>query len=64
VATAPSPGVRMPSRPVASAIDLGALPDEDLEEANFFLRCNYDCARRGAGMFAAFGEAGLVDAEG
>jgi hypothetical protein len=36
VATAPSPGVRMPSRPVAGAIDLGALPEDDL--ANFFLR--------------------------
>jgi len=36
VATAPSPGVRMPSRPVAGAIDLGTSPEDDL--ANFFLR--------------------------
>jgi hypothetical protein len=36
VATAPSPGVRMPSRPVAGAIDLGESPEDDL--ANFFLR--------------------------
>ncbi len=36
VATAPSPGVRMPRRPVAGAIDLGAAPEDDL--ANFYLR--------------------------
>ena len=53
VATAPSPGVRMPSRPVAGAIDLGTLPEDDL--ANFFLRFDYDCARRVAVMPADFG---------
>jgi len=62
VATAPSPGVRIPSRPVAGAIDLGAAPEEDLGEANFYLRCIYDFARRGAGMLAAFGEDGLAGA--
>src|SRR5207237_10133429 len=59
VATAPSPGVRIPSRPVAGAIDWGVSPERDLEGANFFLRCNYDCARRVAGMLAAFGADGL-----
>ena len=58
VATAPSPGVRIPSRPVAGAIDLGGAPEGDLEWANFFLRCNYDCARRDAGI-AAFDAGGL-----
>src|SRR6266566_1609192 len=36
VATAPSPGVSMPSRPVAGAIDLGASLEDDLP--NFYLR--------------------------
>jgi hypothetical protein len=36
VATAPSPGVRIPSRPVAGAIDLGTSPEDDL--AKLFLR--------------------------
>jgi hypothetical protein len=36
VATAPRPGVSMPRRPVAGAIDLGAAPEVDL--ANFYLR--------------------------
>src|SRR5204863_6514189 len=60
VATAPRPGVIIPSRPVAGAIDLGGLPERDLDGDNFLLRCNYDCARRGAGLVAVFGDAGLV----
>jgi hypothetical protein len=38
VATAPSPGVSMPSRPVAGAIDLGASAEGDLP--NFFSVCD------------------------
>src|SRR6266566_1330098 len=38
VATAPSPGVRMPSRPLAGAIDLGTSPEDDL--AKLYLRCD------------------------
>src|SRR3954463_5018891 len=39
VATAPSPGVRIPRRPVAGATDLVASPEPDLEGgANLFLR--------------------------
>jgi len=56
VATAPSPGVSIPSRPVAGAIDLGASPEDDLE-GNFFLRCNYGCARREAAIPAVLGGA-------
>src|SRR3954454_25205039 len=54
VATAPSPGVRIPRRPVAGAIDLGTSPEDDL--ANFYLRRVYDFARRLADMLAALDE--------
>src|SRR5438105_6830697 len=65
VATAPNPGVRTPSRPVAGAIDLTALPEEDLEdEANFFLRCNYGCTRREAAMLAGLVGGALLDCDG
>src|SRR3954470_7510131 len=55
VATAPSPGVRIPRRAVAGAMDLGTSPEDDL--ANFFLRFVYDFARRVADMPAALGGA-------
>jgi len=58
VATAPSPGVMIPRRPVAGAIDLGTSPEADL--ANFSLRCVYDFARRGAAIAGFF--AGLAGA--
>jgi hypothetical protein len=40
VATAPSPGVRIPSLPEAGATDLEESPEDDL--AKVFLRACYD----------------------
>src|SRR5688500_12591879 len=56
VATAPRPGVRMPRRPLAGAMDSGASAEDVL--ANYFSILVYDCARRVAGIDAAFGGEG------
>src|SRR5687767_15734262 len=56
VATAPRPGVMMPRRPLAGAMDSGASADDVL--ANYFSILVYDCARRVAGIDAAFGGEG------
>src|SRR6266550_4394491 len=60
VATAPSPGVSMPSRPVAGAIDLGASLEDDLP--NFYLRLYLRlCAARTRDSRGFRGGRGIID---